>query len=135
MLYLAAAVSDFYISSPALPTHKIQSRDGTLVLELTQVPKMLGLIASSWAPSSLLVSFKLETDPALLRQKAVGALTTYGHTVVVANLLPTRHTQVDIYRRDHPEPTTVTVPDETADLEPTLVACLKQIHAEFAAAT
>jgi len=133
MLYLAAAVSDFYISHPSLPTHKIQSREGSLVLELTQVPKMLGEAAATWAPDSLLVTFKLETDPALLRKKALGALASYGHEVVVANLLPTRHTRVEVYRRGHAEPTAVTVPDTDADLEPALVAHLKRIHGEVIA--
>eukprot|EP00045_Choanoeca_perplexa_P004131 m.35646 g.35646 ORF g.35646 m.35646 type:complete len:305 (-) comp12412_c0_seq1:41-955(-) len=132
LLYLAAAVSDFYIPTPALPTHKIQSREGTLDLQLLQVPKMLGLLATQWAPSSLLVTFKLETDAALLKQKAVGALAAYGHSLVVANLLPTRHTRVDVYRRHHSEPTTISVLDNSTDLEPALVAHLKQLHGEFA---
>eukprot|EP00936_MAST-01D_sp_MAST-1D-sp1_P001617 g1617.t1 len=44
MLYLAAAVSDFYLPQNAMATHKIQSASGGLTLELQQVPKMLGRI-------------------------------------------------------------------------------------------
>jgi hypothetical protein len=34
-----------------------------------QVPKMLGLLRSCWAPAAFVVSFKLETDPTLLLLK------------------------------------------------------------------
>jgi hypothetical protein len=42
------------------------------------------------------VSFKLETDPALVIPKARLALATYGHQLVVANLLQTRATTVTL---------------------------------------
>ena len=42
MLYLAAAVSDFYIPISQMPDHKIQSSNGPLSLSLQLVPKMLG---------------------------------------------------------------------------------------------
>ena len=41
VIYLAAAVSDFYISPDELPEHKIQSSDGPMNLSLHLVPKML----------------------------------------------------------------------------------------------
>lgn len=35
-----------------------------------QVPKMLGLLVHSWAPGAMHISFKLETDPSILINKA-----------------------------------------------------------------
>ena len=69
MLYLAAAVSDFYIPEEALPEHKIQSSNGPLELSLQMVPKALGTVVSCWVPKAFVVSFKLETDENLLLPK------------------------------------------------------------------
>lgn len=59
MLFLAAAVSDFHIPYKELPTHKIQSNDKELVLELRHVPKMLGVVAQEWMSEAYVVSFKV----------------------------------------------------------------------------
>ncbi len=76
MVVLAAAVSDFYIPVDAMSEHKIQSGQHSqhLVLHLAAVPKMLGEIKQHWCPEATLVSFKLETDPAILFHKAEGAI-------------------------------------------------------------
>ena len=82
-VFLAAAVSDFYIPESALvcvyafvcvvpliysitsyvtdnkPEHKIQSNEALPPLVLSEVPKMLGLIRDRWAPQSFIVSFKV----------------------------------------------------------------------------
>jgi phosphopantothenate-cysteine ligase len=48
------------------------------------------------------VSFKLETDPNILISKATGAITKYGVDCVIANLLHTRNSEVQIVaRRKH----------------------------------
>ena len=63
-MFLAAAVSDFYLPEDTLTNHKIQSRelsDG-LNLNLISVPKRLGTIKTEWIPNCFLISFKLETD-------------------------------------------------------------------------
>lgn len=76
MLYLAAAVSDFFVPPSELMEHKIQSgqhSDG-LHLHLKPVPKCLALLRERWAPHAFTVSFKLETDPDMLLKKATGAL-------------------------------------------------------------
>lgn len=96
MLFLAAAVSDFYIPTtemvcaalsgrgaaarkptphsptptPSQPEHKIQSSDGAIRIRLRQVPKMLGLVRKEWAPTALCIGFKLETDADMLMAKA-----------------------------------------------------------------
>ncbi|KAL5018236.1 hypothetical protein ScPMuIL_003958 [Solemya velum] len=100
MLYLAAAVSDFYIPKSDMPQHKIQSSDGPLQLELQLVPKMLEPLTREWCPNAFTVSFKLETDMEILLSKAKRALNKYNHQVVIANLLETRKTEVMVVTRD-----------------------------------
>lgn len=57
---LAAAVSDFYVTSAQIPEHKIQSSGASgLMLQLSPVPKCLGLLRDEWAPSAFTVSFKV----------------------------------------------------------------------------
>uniref|UniRef100_A0A1I7XXX7 DFP domain-containing protein n=1 Tax=Steinernema glaseri TaxID=37863 RepID=A0A1I7XXX7_9BILA len=94
LIYLAAAVSDFYISQEQIPTHKIQSAAGDLQLTLTIVPKTLHRLVNSVVPKALVVSFKLETDDALLIRKAKGAIDNYGHQLVIGNILSTRKHKV-----------------------------------------
>nr|CAG8433756.1 2072_t:CDS:2 [Entrophospora candida]CAG8477096.1 7986_t:CDS:2 [Entrophospora candida] len=93
MYYLAAAVSDFFIPVQKVSQHKIQSGEGALTLKMDQVPKFLKPMVTNWAPEGFIVSFKLETDPSLLVEKARKALTRYGHQIVIANLLMTRKTE------------------------------------------
>lgn len=104
LIYLAAAVSDFYAPWSELPEHKMQSREsslddgnlgdknnpGGLTVRLRQTPKMLGLVRKSWCPASFIVSFKLETDPNILHRKASASLRTYGANAVVANEMKKR---------------------------------------------
>lgn len=126
MLYLAAAVSDFFIPRDRLVEHKIQSgeepsSDGPeksepgvngdvagvaehkssmdsqkqLLINLDPVPKFLRNLVSSWKPAgSMVISFKLETDPKLLIGKSRQALRRYGHDLVIGNLLTTRKWEV-----------------------------------------
>ena len=103
IMCLAAAVSDFYVPTGNMPEHKIQSSaddeqtstDGSLILQLRPVLKMLGAIkrglddgrCTAWAPCAFVVSFKLETNPAILKAKAAAAISKYGVDIVCANLL------------------------------------------------
>ncbi|GAX19759.1 phosphopantothenate-cysteine ligase [Fistulifera solaris] len=98
LFFLAAAVSDFYIPYEERSEHKLQSADGALVLRLSPVPKRMGSIRQEWAPNSFVVSFKLETDHALLRQKAECAVAKYGCHMVIGNILRTRHEKVSILK-------------------------------------
>ncbi|CAH1773044.1 unnamed protein product [Owenia fusiformis] len=100
MIYLAAAVSDFYIPSSEMPEHKIQSSGGPLQIHLQLVPKMLGPLVKEWVPQAFITSFKLETDVSLLESKARKALQTYDHQVVIANILETRKLEVVLITRD-----------------------------------
>lgn len=66
---------------PRKPEHKIQSANGPPIIQLRQVPKMLGRVAQQWAEAAFVVSFKLETDHSLLVKKAREALEKYKHQV------------------------------------------------------
>ncbi|CAL7934751.1 unnamed protein product [Xylocopa violacea] len=89
ILYLAAAVSDFYIPSNELSVHKIPSC-GPSTLSLQLVPKILAPLVSLWVPEAFVVSFKLETDETLLISK-----------LVIANMLQTRKQQVTIVSQEN----------------------------------
>ncbi|KAF2764413.1 DFP-domain-containing protein [Teratosphaeria nubilosa] len=115
LFYLAAAVSDFFVPAERMVEHKIQSSedfhqklangmDGkppaahmegkSLIIDLDPVPKFLKQLVDTWAPKSFIVSFKLETDPSLLAEKARYALKKYSHHLVIGNLLNTRKWEV-----------------------------------------
>ena len=100
--YLAAAVSDFYIPSERMAEHKIQSKDTAdgIDLHLEPTPRLLGKVKSDWNPQTQLISFKLETDPQILKTKALGAVAKYGVDMVVANILATRRNKVTIFHND-----------------------------------
>jgi phosphopantothenate-cysteine ligase len=97
---LAAAVSDFYIPEPT--EHKIQSgahADG-LRVDFAPVPKMIGLLVRDWFAGQLVVSFKLETDAAILAGKVQHALERDGQFAVISNLLQTRADRVTVTTRE-----------------------------------
>ncbi|WVQ82330.1 hypothetical protein IAT38_004458 [Cryptococcus sp. DSM 104549] len=94
LYYLAAAVSDFFLPEEKIAEHKIQSTTGTLQLEMDQVPKVLKPLVQEWTPEGYIVSFKLETDPALLVPKSQGALSRYGHQLVIGNELHRRKYEI-----------------------------------------
>ncbi|KAI7470953.1 DFP-domain-containing protein [Hortaea werneckii] len=120
LFYLAAAVSDFFVPAERMVEHKIQSSedfhpeqqqtngsgsDGmkppaahmegkSLIIDLDPVPKFLKQLVDAWAPQSMIISFKLETDPGLLARKARYALEKYSHHLVIGNLLTTRKWEV-----------------------------------------
>ncbi|XP_046407319.1 phosphopantothenate--cysteine ligase [Ischnura elegans] len=94
MLYLAAAVSDFYVPMDKMPTHKMQSDAGPPTISLQLVPKVLKPLVNMWVPNAYVVSFKLETDTALLIKKSREALKKYNHKLVIANILQTRKFRV-----------------------------------------
>lgn len=99
ILYLAAAVSDFYVPPSNLSTHKINS-DEPLKLTLQLVPKFLHPLVKYWVPDAYVVSFKLETDPDKLISKSRRALECYGHKLVIANELKSRTERVLLVDRN-----------------------------------
>jgi phosphopantothenate-cysteine ligase len=98
MLYLAAAVSDFFIPYAQLPEHKMQSRaeGGTMTITLWTVPKMLKF-CKVWCPKAKVVSFKLETDAEVIDSKVALAFSESHVDAVVANLLHEIRTCVTVH--------------------------------------
>ena len=147
MVYLAAAVSDFYVPWERLPTHKIQSReagdagpsnlpgidatdDGGVVIRLSQTPKMLGHVRSAWCPNAFVVGFKLETDPDILLEKANRSLVKYRMHLVVANEMHRRKDRVALVEPEG-KSTWVNRPADMADIEELLIGELARRHAKF----
>lgn len=133
MLYLAAAVSDFYIPTGSIPKHKIQSSEGAPKIELQLVPKMLHPLIRHWMKSgALVVSFKLETDPEILIRKARKALDTYGHHIVIANLLHDRKKIVRIVIKNEEKVTDIIMTEEEltsgSEIEEKIVKFLADEH-------
>ena len=100
LVYLAAAVSDFYLPRSEMSMHKIQSSESGLKLNLRPVPKLLGMIKSDWCSHAFLVSFKLETDADLLDSKCKQSLQKYQHDLVIGNLLEDRKNHVILIKKN-----------------------------------
>ncbi|KAG8694479.1 hypothetical protein FRC08_008463 [Ceratobasidium sp. 394] len=137
MYYLAAAVSDFFVPRKRLSEHKIQSKKGSLIIEMDQVPKILKPLVSEWTSEGFVVSFKLETDKNLLVPKARAALERYGHQVVIANRLDNRKFEVTFVTRADEGPNSETpafkeevvrLREECTEIEEDIVAKLVAAH-------
>ncbi|XP_077525082.1 phosphopantothenoylcysteine synthetase [Amblyomma americanum] len=132
LLYLAAAVSDFYVPPEDMPEHKIHSDTGPLQLHLHLVPKMLKPLICHWNPVAYVVSFKLETDDRILLDKARRALATYKHKLVIGNELHSRkHRVIFVTNEDH-QIIKLTTEQAAAgvEIEQIIVEKLSQRHAE-----
>lgn len=130
LVYLAAAVSDFYIPKNKLPTHKIQSGSGNLVLDLKPVPKCLGNLKSNWCPEAYIVSFKLETDISLLNSKCKRSLEKYKQDLVVGNILEDRKNSVSIMKSNG-EVTVLNLAPGVEEIEEQIIEFLVNSHSEF----
>eukprot|EP00095_Tigriopus_kingsejongensis_P000569 maker-scaffold372_size192401-snap-gene-0.42 protein:Tk00569 transcript:maker-scaffold372_size192401-snap-gene-0.42-mRNA-1 annotation:"phosphopantothenate--cysteine ligase" len=130
VLYLAAAVSDFYIPPAEMAEHKLQSGDGVPDINLRLVPKMLKPLVRDWVPNAFVISFKLETNPKILVHKARKALTTYNHKLVIANLLQTRKEEVILVSQEGEETLRVSTQDGQ-EIEEIIVDRLIHIHANM----
>ncbi|EEP75556.1 conserved hypothetical protein [Uncinocarpus reesii 1704] len=72
-----------------------QKQQKKLIVDLDPVPKFLHRLVNGWAPAgSMIVSFKLETDPNLLILKSEQAIQRYSHHLVIGNLLTNRKWEV-----------------------------------------
>ncbi|KAF0699515.1 Aste57867_9937 [Aphanomyces stellatus] len=134
VFYLAAAVSDFYIPDKELVEHKIQSHATVgqgLELHLKNVPKLLGLLRHEWAPQAFYVSFKLETDETILKQKALSSIANYGMHLVVANELKSRFHQVWLVTEA--AQTLLEKPEDDLDIELSLANAVSEMHYGFLA--
>ncbi|XP_007550109.1 phosphopantothenate--cysteine ligase isoform X2 [Poecilia latipinna] len=133
MFYLAAAVSDFYIPASEMPEHKIQSSNGPLQLSMKMVPKILSPLVKDWAPQAFVTSFKLETDPTILLDRARRALDTYRHQAVVANVLDSRRGYVVVVTPESRDELVVTEGDveKGVEIEERIVSNLTTAHNRF----
>lgn len=129
MVYLAAAVSDFYLPKSCMSVHKIQSNaHQSLKLDLQQVPKLLGVLRSEWCPQAFVVSFKLETDPSILMSKIEQALSKYKHNCVVGNLLEDRKNNVVVVESAG---RVKNIHAQDVEIEQLLVEYLANLHSIF----
>lgn len=135
MLYLAAAVADFYLPNNEMSTHKIHS-DSPLTISLKLVPKMLRPLVRQWVPDAYVISFKLETDSSILTKKAREALSKYGHQMVIANMLQTRKRRVTLVTEDTTFPLEIR-PDEEdrVEIEEKIIDLVVECHQKFAVAS
>lgn len=130
MIYLAAAVSDFYIPHSSLSEHKIQSKNEDYVLKMKRVPKLVKNLVNDWVDDAFVVTFKLETEEEILLEKANLALKTYGHQVVVANELHSRKRKVVVVTKNNQIPIILTKmeEDDSIEIEEKLINYLHEMH-------
>ncbi|GAB4849019.1 Phosphopantothenate--cysteine ligase 2 [Ancistrocladus abbreviatus] len=131
MFYLAAAVSDFYVPWESMAEHKIQSASGPLDMRLAQVPKMLSVLRKEWAPMAFCISFKLETDPQILLEKADMALKKYQMQAVIANELSTRKEVVVVVASSGKTYIHRDKSREGSDVESPLIDLLVERHSSY----
>ncbi|GMS89548.1 hypothetical protein PENTCL1PPCAC_30827 [Pristionchus entomophagus] len=129
LVYLAAAVSDFYIKHDDLPTHKMKTEEVSLPLSV--VPKNLQRLVENIVPRAFVVSFKLETDESILVEKARKALSRYGHQLVVANMLHTRKEHVVLV--DNEKEIHIRLSDKTKEIEEDIIGNIKERHSDLIA--
>ncbi|KAM4807391.1 phosphopantothenate--cysteine ligase isoform X2 [Urocitellus parryii] len=133
MFYLAAAVSDFYVPVSEMPEHKIQSSGGPLQITMKMVPKMLYPLVKDWAPKAFIISFKLETDPSIVINRARNALEVYQHQLVIANILESIHSFVVIVTKDSETKLLLSEEDveKGVEIEKKIVENLQSRHTAF----
>ncbi|XP_065345217.1 phosphopantothenate--cysteine ligase [Cloeon dipterum] len=133
MLYLAAAVSDFYIPTDQMPEHKMQSSGSPPAISLHLVPKILRPLVAEWVPNAFVVSFKLETDPNLLVKKSQEALKNYKHKLVIANELHSRKSKVILVTSENHREIVMTREELDAglEIEQHIISELLSLHSLF----
>lgn len=136
MVYLAAAVSDFYMPRNQMPKHKIQSSQNSdgLALTLKPVPKLIGKLRSEWCPEAFIVTFKLETDSSILLGKCRKALDSYKHQAVIGNILETRARHVVIMQSSGKVDEITLNQDQVEhrlEIEEKLIEFLTKLHQDF----
>jgi phosphopantothenate---cysteine ligase (ATP) len=131
LIYACAAVSDYYIPEDQLTEHKIPSGQDELMIRLKPVPKLLGSIKGEYTPDAFVVSFKLETDETVLRDKCLHSGQKYQQDVIIGNLLHTRANQVQIFERLAQQWTTIdrdVNPASSREIEDRIVEFLWNKH-------
>ena len=70
-------------------------------MTLFPVTKVIPTLRRTWCPHAFVVSFKLETDASILRQKSILAMEKNDVHLVIGNELATRYEKVFILTRTH----------------------------------
>lgn len=132
LIFAAAAVSDFYIPWESMAQHKLQSSadPNGLTIRLNNVPKLLRKIVDEWAPKGFVISFKLETDEAILDSKVEKSFADYRIHLVVGNLLQSYKDVIRLYKRDGSVEIIARPPSET-DIEKQLITHCVSRHSDF----
>ena len=94
---------------------------------------MLGLIKSEWCPDAFEISFKLETDEAILFLKATKSIANYGMDLVIANMLQTYKDTVTMIGKQRPEGDRgkVVVRGQGVEIEDEMIAAVEKAHQAF----
>ncbi|XP_047583060.1 phosphopantothenate--cysteine ligase isoform X2 [Lutra lutra] len=112
---------------------RLRPRRSIRWITMKMVPKMLSPLVKDWAPKAFIISFKLETDPSIVIDRARNALEVYRHQVVVANSLESRHSSVVILTKD--SETKILLSEEEIekgiDIEEKIVSDLQSRHTAF----
>lgn len=100
---------------------------------MNMVPKILSPLVKDWAPQAFVISFKLETDAAILLDRARRALDTYRHQAVVANVLDSRRGYVVVVTPQTQVELILTEEDEKneVEIEERIVSNLTSAHNKF----
>lgn len=142
LVYLVAAVSDFYVPYHELPAEKVDSRPDLpdMTIHLRKVPKALarGLVGNLWGEGAFVTTFKLETDIARIDEKVLRHVNGFGNIkLVVSNLQQSIRTKVRVHdTRDLDAPIELTLDPSDgrrATLEAKIVSAVTAKHAEFMA--
>ncbi|XP_041595065.1 phosphopantothenate--cysteine ligase isoform X2 [Vulpes lagopus] len=112
---------------------RLRPRRSIRWITMKMVPKMLSPLVKDWAPKAFTISFKLETDPSIMIDRARNALEVYRHQVVVANSLESHGSFVIILTKD--SETKILLSEEEAekgiDIEKKIVDDLQSRHTVF----
>lgn len=128
LIFLSAAVSDYYIPEEKMSEHKIQSNEDNLQITLYPVKKEIYRIKSEWNPDTFLISFKLETDEEILIKKAIRGIEKGHADFVVANILQTRYDRVLVLNKNIKYEI---VKGEKKFIEENLIEKIAQLHDEY----
>lgn len=129
LLYMAAAVSDFYLPKACLSEHKLSSSSlSQLQVTLQPMPKLL-YSCGRICPNAMLIPFKLETNEQILLEKAQKSLSTYHAHLVIANELHSRNYRVLMVTSTKAE--WISVMNEDDAIEEHIVSVINRLHEEF----
>ncbi|XP_036888392.1 phosphopantothenate--cysteine ligase isoform X2 [Sturnira hondurensis] len=116
-----------------LEVHKTTQHSLRHIITMKMVPKMLSPLVKDWAPKAFVISFKLETDPSIVIDRARNALEIYRHQVVVANILESRQSFVVIITKDSETKLLLSEEDKEKgiEIEKKIVDNLQSRHTAF----